>query len=1506
MVENFIEEWEKRKEEKALLKLDQEEKEIIELEEPDPAENDEFYTPDSDSKWDVLYKKRLDQEIEKVKNLYPDDTDRQQKELKDYRKRADIEQQYSKQLVGGIFDAVDSAANFTINRWLPEDYKINLPDIEPPENIKQGLVRGGAQFMVPFLGWFGALSKGYKLLKGGKKAANEFKKSWAADFGLASAAGAITDVVHFKAEDPTLSNLIQQYPHLQNPVTNFLQTDPDDTESLNRFKRAVEGFGLGSLFPVIFRGVGKGFSYTREKATERIIKSTVDATDLNLTPQINQKTGKPIRGNYHARVGGNEIFVDRNSATKKWDVTINNKRAWSYDRLSDAKKGIDNLLNHRTNLDEGLKGKHRKLVDTKEPLFPYMGSGLKEKTFTQRLNDFFRGRQILDYFAMKVFDQYHGSKLLGREVFSGKLTPEGLRKLGSDQYGGYKEIRLRQGAAGIMEAMLKHGQIRWNKGKGQFETIAKNRKSLREILSPVDKDIRTFMQYWAASRLMNIQKQVEPAKFVKVKGEPDEFVPGVYIKDEEKIKRLWGDDKKVELAFRNAAGLGTKRAKNGKLWSEILDEVDEFNDSILDFAKASGIIDDIQLDKLRASPHFIPFYREFADEAGNSARIFGGGGLGSVLSKQFKGAPIGESGLRSKITKDKKKIPNNEGVPKYPLKDLVEGYLENMFNIIKNAERNRVMLLQIAHIEELIRQNTIPIARRLKAEKVEELGRNLNKKETAKINRLAKKEAAKDIGEKWAEKVPRKMQRIKVDLESGNIKGQFEDAGIDISNLEDLVFFSPKRLQLGEREFMVTKLVGGKRKLEIWRVSPNQPFLFESFNALYDRQVKYLGKLMSFSSKFKGLLTRGVTYDPGFFMWANFIRDTASAAILSKNKFNIPVYSSLGGLLKQWRKNPVVKDRDGKVLKNADGSDMRYQDMWHEFVMNGGSFGSTLLRTNINENALKRLYKEMNIPYDRVLNKASDLPIAAVKAPLRAGGKIIRGYEDVVSTFEYATRFQEYTQLRRRGVGAREAAYQAREIATDFGMHGTSHIITFLTRQVPFLNAGLQGLYRSARAFEGLTKAEKIFVGSKITTALTVPTLYFRYLNHGNKDYDQLPQHVRDMNYVVPLSPDKWGKPIEERFLYIPKPFEWGAMATILDRAWDWLGPQAIVINGKKISWLEGKEDFTWDDFVAIASKVVSEQLRLDIIPQVVSPWVDLALNKRFTGSAIVPEWVQQSQEKNAQYYPWSNAAIATAWDKYNLGVTGLSAIQFEYLLKGYTGAMGQYFLDFMVDPPFRGDDPKEDIMFTAPRIETDPALVPGKKISPWIFKDWNKVPLLKRIFSVGPHQHTQNILDAYKLQNEISTRVDTLAKFEKGPEANPVQFEKLIEDPYTQDILLLDKTLATQFDMMSEISKKEKELWGYKEADMTPEKKGDALRELRIRKAEIADSIMEALKGMDLEYVMPKIFTIPLTHHEVNLFKLVKDLPKVREFLFPGAKGEKKYTPSGTNLTYEQMLEYY
>ena len=140
---------------------------------------------------------------------------------------------------------------------------------------------------------------------------------------IATGAGAVTDIVHFEAEDPTLSNLIQHYPHLQNPITEFLQTNPDDPEALNRFKRAVEGAGLGMFFPVIFKGVQKGFTYTRTAATEKIIKSNLKQTDSGWNRR-RDNNGDVIKGSYHARVDEQDLFIDYNKATKRYDVTVNN------------------------------------------------------------------------------------------------------------------------------------------------------------------------------------------------------------------------------------------------------------------------------------------------------------------------------------------------------------------------------------------------------------------------------------------------------------------------------------------------------------------------------------------------------------------------------------------------------------------------------------------------------------------------------------------------------------------------------------------------------------------------------------------------------------------------------------------------------------------------------------------------------------------------------------------------------------------------------------------------------------------------------------------------------------------------------------------------------------------------------------------------------------------------------------------------------------------------------
>ena len=1420
--QKLAEDWKNRKVQKEEATLDAEDKDIKGETPILPEDDDIMYTPNPEYDDNIHYKNRIETIKNTAKQLYPEDIKKQNDYILKRGKNLDTSMIYGEQMKGGIYDAIDSTLNFTVNRFLEEDYKLHMPETKEPENMKQAFVRGGVQFAIPFAGWFKILGTGYKFLKGGKKAADTFKKSWAADFGLATGAGAITDVVHFEAEDPTLSNLIQHYPHLQNPITEFLATDPKDPEGLNRFKRAVEGAGLGAFFPVIFKGVSKGFNYSRTKATEKIIESSVKQTDSGWNKRRN-KEGEIIKGAYHSRVNEQDMYIDYNTATKKYDVTINNEVVHAYKTVKEAKKGVDNLINNRENLSEGLKGKNKKDFDENEPLAIAFRNKAKEGlSFSQRLKNFWNRSQVRTYTAMRLFDQHHGSKLLGKEVFEGKLTKKGLEKLGTDYLGGYKEIRLNAATAGIFEHAMKYGSFKWSKNGN----LVKTGKGLKQILSPVDKDITSFMHYWAAMRMLNLKK------FDKA--------TGTWVKDTEKIKKMWGDNKEMEKAFKDAATLGTKRAEDGRLYSEILDEVNKFNDEILNFARQSQILDADQLAKLKQSPNFIPFYRDFTDKAGGGG-ILGKGGLASVLNKKLTGVAIGSGKQTVKIIDSVRSTPEKivykkVTVEAYPLKDLVEGYLQNIFSIIRNSQRNKLMLNQVSHINELIRQR----------------GRDLIKAGMRRT--VAFKQAEEEIGEKWAKKLNKKIKKTNVNLTDGSIKKQFDDMNIDLENMEDLIFYAPERIILGPREFAVSKIVKGKRKVEVWQVSDQQKgkFLFESWMGINDKLAKYTNDYMKVAGAMKNLLTRGVTYDPGFFAWANFIRDTVAASVLSKKGF-IPVYSSAVGLMKQIKKNGIVRGKDGKALKNFDGTDMRFQDMWEEFVLNGGSFGSTLLRSELNENALKRLYKELAIPYKNVINK----PEQILKAPLKGGGKIIRGYDDFVGIFEYASRYQEYISLRKRGVGAREAAYQAREIATDFGMHGSSATVRFLTQQVPFLNAGLQGLYRSSRAFEGLTKGEKYFVGSKIVAVLLGPSLMFRYLNRDSEEYDNLPHHVKDLNWTIPL---KGGN-----FMYIPKPFEWGAMATVLDRFWDTVGPQVLEIDGKPVFW-GGKPEFTWDKFTEIASKVIAEQLRLDVTPQLIDPVIDLAINKRFTGSPLIPDFIRNFMPTEEGYYPWSNAAIVNVWEKYNLGAwTPLSPIAFEHILKTYTGALGQYFLDFVIDP--LGRDNK--LMFDRPTVEAE--LPAGLSnifgTDPGIFQDWNNVPLIKRMFSVSPQRHTQTLLDAYKMEREISKRIAQIKKYEPGkPSANSYMYKKLLNDPYMQDILALDKALSSQFDQLRKVSEIESMVWGEYQKNKTSKEKGDTLIKIRKEREKISADIMARIKGLDLDYTIPREAVLPVTRTEFNL----------------------------------------
>ena len=93
------------------------------------------------------------------------------------------------------------------------------------------LVEGIAQFASGFVPIFGAAGKIGALAKAGTVARGV-------------AAGAVTDFVAFKGQEDRLSNLIQQFPELQNPVTEFLAHDANESEVEGRLKNVLEGLIL--------------------------------------------------------------------------------------------------------------------------------------------------------------------------------------------------------------------------------------------------------------------------------------------------------------------------------------------------------------------------------------------------------------------------------------------------------------------------------------------------------------------------------------------------------------------------------------------------------------------------------------------------------------------------------------------------------------------------------------------------------------------------------------------------------------------------------------------------------------------------------------------------------------------------------------------------------------------------------------------------------------------------------------------------------------------------------------------------------------------------------------------------------------------------------------------------------------------------------------------------------------------------------------------------------------
>lgn len=458
-----------------------------------------------------------------------------------------------------------------------------------------------------------------------------------------------------------------------------------------------------------------------------------------------------------------------------------------------------------------------------------------------------------------------------------------------------------------------------------------------------------------------------------------------------------------------------------------------------------------------------------------------------------------------------------------------------------------------------------------------------------------------------------------------------EAQGVHIESTDDVDLDSIRVLwSLGNRPKgpnIVSWVRGGK--IRYARVTDQ--FLYRSLSQINARQVSALKKMLPYkAARFaKNLLTAAIGLDPSYQV-ANYFRDNLHAAVISHIGYK-PFGDGFKGLAGRFK-----NDADWKKMLAAGGG------MSAMFEAEGAGRGKLLLRR-----VQKMAGKKPN---------AGEMIVDSVESAIAA----LQHFE---SSFEYATRLGAFKKLLAQGKPLLEAAYQARIVSTDFAQRGDSQLLGFFLDTVPFLNAGIQGLYRTYegagapgglmtkrgrenRGAAGVNAAKKDFMRfvlkGSILTAMSI-AMFLRWKD--DERYKELEDYQKDMY---------WHWWIGDLHLKAPKPFEVGAVfGTIPERA------MQLAIDGNG------------EDFAKRMLWVTQQMFRLDLVPALARPPLRVYANwDDFREREIIPSWLSENRLPEDQY------DVSTRLSAIAMGrALGVSPKNVETIINGYLGAQGNYIM---------------------------------------------------------------------------------------------------------------------------------------------------------------------------------------------------------------------------------------
>jgi hypothetical protein len=520
----------------------------------------------------------------------------------------------------------------------------------------------------------------------------------------------------------------------------------------------------------------------------------------------------------------------------------------------------------------------------------------------------------------------------------------------------------------------------------------------------------------------------------------------------------------------------------------------------------------------------------------------------------------------------------------------------------------------------------------------------------------------------------------------------------------------------------------------------DDPLLFEAFKGLNVPRMPWLQVL----AKPADILRNFVTKDPGFIL-ANIMRDSVSAWVTSGSDMK-PVIDSF----KQFGKILAGQSPEAVAMAKAGLGGYEFK-------------GSLKDSADAFEKALRAKTGT------RTKTEQALLPVTALWEMLEQGS----------NASDMATRAEIYKRVLAETGNEAEALFQASEVM-NFSRKGNFAVMQVLTAVVPFMNARIQGLdvlYRSGfgqAANANKERMQKAFLVRSM--AILGMTAVYWWLVHDDDEYKKLTKEERDGYWIVP------GLKFNDKPFRFPIPFEIGVVFKVF--------PERI------LEYTAGQD--TEKDFRESITRNIVDTLKFNPIPQALIPiYENISNHSFFTGEKIVGRGLEDVA-KPLQY------TASTSLFSRELGeATGMSPIQIDNVIRGYTGTMGMYAVNML------------DSFFST---QGDPVKATTRA---------EQLPVVKRFFA----SDSGTVAQYYDLKDEVDEVVRTVNFLSTN---NPDKLEAYLKD--NENTYMLK-------DFVHSLDKSMKQIREYRNAinadkDMSGDEKRAILDELHNYEIELTKDI--------------------------------------------------------------------